>query len=90
MGPWRQTGSSLVRRALSGEEVDVFTESGEEVDMFISKKKFDYIKMTCSELPENVYLLSVIVSDHGKPLRRFYCINHSSDRLICYLYRDYK
>ena len=38
--------------------------------------------MTCSELPENVYLLSVIVSDHGKPLRQFYCINYSSDRLF--------
>ena len=34
MGPWRQTGSSLVRRALSGEEVDVFTESPSSASSF--------------------------------------------------------
>ena len=58
MGPWRQTGSSLVRRALSGEEVDVFTESPSSASSFttipastaILKVAMDTVK-TYKQLP---------------------------------------
>ena len=65
-----QNSNLKYRLRESSEYFSIDSTSGE----IISKKKLVFIKTTRSESLENVYLLSVIVSDHGKPPRSDECL----------------